>query len=69
MSEMTNLKSDPSLYVERCCEGADIVRTFEQWGIAWPDGVRRWNGNKTVACHCAECGRELEFERRRASDE
>ncbi|XEQ99458.1 hypothetical protein SPX_43580 [Sporomusa paucivorans] len=49
--------------VESCCDNANIIATYKETGVAWPDGVRRWNRGPVVKYECAKCGRELHFER------
>ena len=57
----TNLKSNPNFWVEDCCNGAEVIRTYQQWGVRYADGVRRWNDGVTTACECSKCGKKLSF--------
>ena len=59
---MTKLEGSPNILVEQCCEGASVIRTFEEWGVQWPDGVRHWNRGNTTHCACSKCGRTLKWQ-------
>ena len=58
---LTTVKNQPGLLVENCCDNAPVTLIFEEWGVAWHDGVRRWNRGKLISAECSKCGKHLQI--------
>lgn len=67
MSETTDRTG--TLLIENCCDGADILKTYREWGVQWADGVRRWNQGPLVKIECAKCHKELKFRKKEEPNE
>jgi len=61
MRETPNSKGD--YLIEDCCNGEQFFVTYKEWGVQWPDGVRRWTREGITKVECANCGKSLKYER------